>query len=95
MKARRLKVEARNQIWIDLGELLWQYRKQCGFSQKQVASTRIVSQSDLSKIENGKMTIDIITLAELGGVYKVDLIELLPKRLVKLNSILTNSLHDG
>lgn len=44
-------------------------REQAGFSQKQVADSQIVSQSELSKIENGGRRVDFLVLLELTKYY--------------------------
>jgi hypothetical protein len=44
-------------------------REQAGLSQKQVSYSKIVSQSELSKIENGARRIDFLILLELAKFY--------------------------
>jgi len=44
-------------------------REQAGLSQKQVSDSKIVSQSELSKIENGSRRIDFLILLELANFY--------------------------
>jgi transcriptional regulator with XRE-family HTH domain len=44
-------------------------REQAGFSQKQVSDSKIVSQSELSKIENGVRRVDFLILLELASFY--------------------------
>jgi transcriptional regulator with XRE-family HTH domain len=44
-------------------------RENAGLSQKQVADSKIVSQSELSKIENGARRVDILILLELAKLY--------------------------
>jgi transcriptional regulator with XRE-family HTH domain len=44
-------------------------REQAGLSQKQVSDSKIVSQSELSKIENGARRIDFLILLELAKFY--------------------------
>lgn len=44
-------------------------REQAGLSQKQVSDSKIVSQSELSKIENGARRIDFLILLELANFY--------------------------
>ncbi len=44
-------------------------REQAGLSQKQVADSQIVSQSELSKIENGARRVDFLVLLELTKHY--------------------------
>jgi len=45
-------------------------REQAGLSQKQVSDSKIVSQSELSKIENGARRVDFLILLELAKFYK-------------------------
>jgi len=44
-------------------------REIAGLSQKQVADSKIVSQSELSKIENGARRVDFLILLELAKLY--------------------------
>lgn len=44
-------------------------RESAGLSQKQVADSKIVSQSELSKIENGARRVDFLILLELAKLY--------------------------
>jgi len=44
-------------------------RENAGLSQKQVADSKIVSQSELSKIENGARRVDFLILLELANLY--------------------------
>lgn len=44
-------------------------RESAGLSQKQVADSGIVSQSELSKIENGVRRVDFLILIELAKYY--------------------------
>lgn len=44
-------------------------RENAGLSQKQVADSKIVSQSELSKIENGARRVDFLILLELAKFY--------------------------
>ena len=44
-------------------------RENAGLSQKQVADRKIVSQSELSKIENGARRVDFLILLELARLY--------------------------
>jgi transcriptional regulator with XRE-family HTH domain len=52
-----------------LSEKLIEAREQAGLSQKQVSEKKIVSQSELSKIENGTRRVDFIILLELSTFY--------------------------
>jgi len=44
-------------------------RENAGLSQKQVSESKIVSQSELSKIENGARRVDFLILLELAKFY--------------------------
>lgn len=44
-------------------------RENAGLSQKQVAESKIVSQTELSKIENGSRRVDFLILIELAKIY--------------------------
>ena len=44
-------------------------REHAGLSQKQVSDSKIVSQSELSKIENGARRVDFLILLELAKFY--------------------------
>lgn len=52
-----------------LSKRLIEAREQAGLSQKQVSESKIVSQSELSKIENGARRIDFLILLELAQFY--------------------------
>lgn len=52
-----------------LSQKLIEAREQVGLSQKQVSDRKIVSQSELSKIENGTRRVDFIILLELASFY--------------------------
>lgn len=44
-------------------------REKAALTQKQVAETGIVTQSELSKLENGSRRVDFIFLVELAKLY--------------------------
>lgn len=44
-------------------------REKAGLSQKQVSERKIVSQTELSKIENGARRVDFLILIELAKIY--------------------------
>jgi transcriptional regulator with XRE-family HTH domain len=44
-------------------------REKAGLSQKQVSESKIVSQTELSKIENGSRRVDFLILIELAKIY--------------------------
>lgn len=52
-----------------LSSRLIKAREQAGLSQKQVSDSKIVSQSELSKIENGARRVDFLILIELARFY--------------------------
>ena len=52
-----------------LSSRLIEAREQAGLSQKQVSDSKIVSQSELSKIENGDRRVDFIIMLELAKFY--------------------------
>ena len=49
--------------------LLVQAREQANLTQKQVAETGIVSQSEISKIENGQRKVEFVVLIRLAELY--------------------------
>ena len=53
-------------------------REKAGFSQKQVADSHIVSQSELSKIENGMRKVDFLILLELAKLYNQPITYFIP-----------------
>jgi transcriptional regulator with XRE-family HTH domain len=48
-------------------------REEANLTQKQVAETAILSQSELSKLENGQRQIDFIVIISLARLYDKDL----------------------
>lgn len=61
-----------------LSSRLIEAREKAGFSQKQVSDSRIVSQSELSKIENGSRRLDFLILLELAKLYNQPIIFFIP-----------------
>ena len=53
-----------------LSSKLIEARELSGLSQKQVSESKVVSQSELSKIENGARRVDFLILLELAKFYK-------------------------
>lgn len=53
-----------------LSAKLVEAREKAGLTQKQVAETKIIAQSELSKLENGVRRVDFILLVELAAFYK-------------------------
>jgi transcriptional regulator with XRE-family HTH domain len=60
--------------------LLVQAREQANLTQKQVADTGIVSQSEISKIENGQRKVEFVVLIKLAELYKKPIENLKPKK---------------
>lgn len=52
-----------------LSNRLVQAREAAGFTQKQVAATGILSQTELSKIENGQRRVEFLLVLELAELY--------------------------
>ena len=53
-----------------LSELLINAREKCNLTQKQVGEAGFISQSELSKIENGQRKVDFLILLKLAQLYK-------------------------
>jgi transcriptional regulator with XRE-family HTH domain len=56
-----------------LSEKLIEAREKAGLTQKQVAMTGVLSQTELSKLENGQRKVDFLVLTELASLYKRDI----------------------
>ena len=54
-------------------------REKAGLSQKQVAESKIVSQTELSKIENGSRRVDFLILIELAKIYNQPITFFIPE----------------
>jgi transcriptional regulator with XRE-family HTH domain len=67
-----------NQDRINLCALLVQAREEANYTQKQVAETGIVSQSEISKIENGQRRVEFIVLLRLAELYHKDVSFFIP-----------------
>lgn len=52
-----------------LSKKLVEAREKAGLTQKQVADTKIIAQSELSKLENGSRKIEFLFLLELAELY--------------------------
>jgi transcriptional regulator with XRE-family HTH domain len=61
-----------------LSKKLIEARENAGLSQKQVADSKIVSQSELSKIENGSRRVDFLKLIELAKLYNQTVLFFIP-----------------
>lgn len=60
--------------------LLVQAREEAGLTQKQVADTGIVSQTEISKIENGQRKVEFVVLVKLAELYGKKLDFFKPKK---------------
>ncbi|MFC5413152.1 helix-turn-helix domain-containing protein [Larkinella bovis] len=60
------------QFHFKITEKLVKAREEAGLTQNAVAQTGILSQSEISKIENGQRYIDFITLILLAKLYGKD-----------------------
>ena len=61
-----------------LSSRLIEARERAGLSQKQVSDSKIVSQSELSKIENGARRVDFLILLELAKLYNQSITFFIP-----------------
>jgi transcriptional regulator with XRE-family HTH domain len=61
-----------------LAQKLVEAREQAKLTQKQVAGTGIISQTELSKIENGQRKVEFLILIELATFYKKKLSFFIP-----------------
>jgi len=61
-----------------LSSKLIEAREKAGLYQKQVASSKIVSQSELSKIENGARRVDFLILLDLANLYNQSITFFIP-----------------
>ena len=59
--------------------LLVQAREEANLTQKQVAETGIISQSEISKIENGQRKMEFIVLQRLAELYNKPIEFFIPK----------------
>lgn len=60
--------------------LLVQAREEAKLTQKQVADTGIVSQSEISKIENGQRKVEYVVLVKLAELYGKNISFFIPKK---------------
>jgi transcriptional regulator with XRE-family HTH domain len=56
-----------------LSQKLIDARENARLTQKQVAATGIISQTELSKLENGQRKMEFLLLIELAKLYKKDI----------------------
>lgn len=54
-------------------------REKAGLTQKQVAETKIIVQSELSKLENGARKVDFLLLIELAKLYNQSITFFIPE----------------
>ena len=52
-----------------LSQRLIKAREESGLTQSQVAETNLISQSELSKIENGQRRVEFLVLLDLATLY--------------------------
>ena len=55
-------------------------REEANLTQKQVSETGIVSQSEISKIENGQRKIEFVVLVRLAELYGKSVDYFIPKK---------------
>ncbi len=55
-------------------------RETANLTQKQVADSGVLSQSELSKIENGQRKVEFLTLLELAELYERDVAFFIPSK---------------
>lgn len=63
-----------------LSAKLIEAREEAGFTQKQVAETKIIAQSELSKLENGSRKVDFLFLIELAKIYNQPITFFIPEQ---------------
>jgi transcriptional regulator with XRE-family HTH domain len=56
-----------------LSHKLVEAREAANLTQQQVGKTGLISQSELSKIENGQRKVEFLTLLDLAGLYGKDM----------------------
>ena len=64
-------------------QLLVKAREEAGLTQKQVSETGIISQSELSKIENGNREISFDLVVNLAILYEKDITYFIPQNQTK------------
>lgn len=63
--------------------LLVQAREEARLTQKQVADTGFVSQSEISKIENGQRKVEYVVLLKLAELYGKNILFFIPRKKIK------------
>ncbi|HCO66582.1 MAG TPA: XRE family transcriptional regulator [Dysgonomonas sp.] len=66
-----------------LSARLVEAREKAGLTQKQVAETKIIAQSELSKLENGSRKVDFLFLIELANLYNQPITFFVPPLKIK------------
>ncbi len=64
----------------ELSARLIEARETANLTQKQVADSGVLSQSELSKIENGQRKVEFLTLLELAELYERDVAFFIPSK---------------
>jgi transcriptional regulator with XRE-family HTH domain len=72
--AKHIYTDNRRQLSTKLIEA----RETANLTQKQVADSGVLSQSELSKIENGQRKVEFLTLLELAELYEQDIAFFVP-----------------
>ena len=72
----------RQQYLISLGKNILMVRKDKNMSQQDVANKCSVDRSSLGKIENGKIAVHVITVAEIAKALGVEVGSLMPPHLL-------------
>ena len=80
----KMSVEVELDIKKEIGKQLKRLRGEK--NQQVVADALLVKQSVISKYENGEHLVDLFTLAEFASYYKVPFIDLLPQRLIEIET---------
>lgn len=62
-----------------LSSLLVEAREAAGLTQSQVANTSIISQTELSKIENGQRKVEFLVLVKLAALYNKEIDFFIPR----------------
>lgn len=66
-----------------LSAKLIEAREAAGLTQRKVAATKIITQSELSKLENGSRRVDFLALLELAELYKQPISFFVPEFKIK------------
>ena len=67
----------------ELSARLIEARETANLTQKQVADSGVLSQSELSKIERGQRKVEFLTLLELSELYERDVAFFIPSKFEK------------